>query len=95
MGPKMATITPQIAVGLTWRRLAMNMHTKAASNQINAGKYVLMLNSSDSVLQLKIQLNPIWRQCAETGQMPTYGTVSCPANCRHTQLANNKLKKSK
>jgi hypothetical protein len=59
MGPKMATIIPQIAVGLTWRRLAMNMHTKAASNQINAGKYVLMLNSSDSVLQLKIQLNPI------------------------------------
>jgi hypothetical protein len=34
-------------------------------------------------------------QSAVCTQIPTFDTVSYPAHCRHTQLANNKLKKLK
>ena len=44
-GPKKVTRTARTAVVLTRRRLAMNMQAKADSDQIKAGKYVVIMNS--------------------------------------------------
>ena len=59
-GPRNTTRTARMAVIRKERRLAMNMQAKADSDQIKAGKYVVIMNSGCALEGRKTMLT---RKC--------------------------------